>query len=253
MTLLSGHIKRKKILAALEKLTDNVVDAYDGVMGRISEQGEDRRTIASMALKWVTYAKERLTIDQLLHAIELGLDPDCNDIDNDDLVGPDEVLSCCMGLLTLNREDQTIRLVHFTTQGYIETQIPNIESHTSLAKSRLTYLAFDVFVFNPRLKERRELVLLKKRYPLSGYAAGSWGYHARLGAEKDLIQAILSTLSTQAIRDMIETLRWALDRSWQPGPTLLHCTSRDGLSQTSAVILNEYVRSTDPSETRLTD
>lgn len=249
MTVLSGHIKRKKILAALEKLTDNVVDAYDGVMGRISEQGEDRRTIAITALKWITYAEQRLTIDELLHAIELGLDPDCHDIDNYDLVDPDQVLSCCMGLLTLNREDRTIRLVHFTTQGYIETQIPNIDAHTSLAKSCLTYLAFDVFVFHPGLKTDQEFLRLKKRYPLSGYAASCWGYHASLGAEKDLIQAILSTLSTQTIRDMIQTLV----EGEGEGPGLLHYTSQHGLSQTSAVILNEHNRSTDPSETRLTD
>jgi hypothetical protein len=251
MTLLSGHMKRKKIVAALDKLTDNVGDAYDGVMGRIYDQDEDRRTIAITALKWITYANKRLTIDQLQHAIELGLDPDCNDIDNDDLVDPDQVLSCCAGLLILNQEDRTIRLVHYTTQDYIETQFLQLDAHTSLAKFCLTYLAFNEFVNPP--KDYRELGEFIRPYPLCRYAATYWGYHAGLGAEKNLVQAILSTLATQTTRDMIETLNL---NSWDyavEGKTLLHLTSQHGLSQTSSAILNDHVRSPNSSETHLTN
>lgn len=247
MTLLSGHIKRKKIVAALDKLTDNVGEAYDGVMGRVFDQDEDRQTIAITALKWVAYANGRLTIDQLLHAIELGLDPDCKDIDNDDLVDLDQVLSCCMGLLAFNREDQTIRLVHYTTQDYIETQFSKLDAHTLLAKFCLTYLAFEAFSELPKYSILNSLM---EQYPLSHYAARHWLYHARLGAETNLVEAILLTLSTQTKRHVIQILddRWGKFKR----NSLLHWTSQHGLSHTSSAIL-DHATYPNSSEGSLTD
>jgi hypothetical protein len=123
MTLLSGQLKHTKIIAALDKLTDNVKNAYNGVMNRISAQDQERRTIAITALKWITYAKERLKVDELLHAIELGLNPECKDINNNDLVDLNQLLSCCAGLLILNIKGGTIQLVHHTTQDFLENNL----------------------------------------------------------------------------------------------------------------------------------
>lgn len=242
MTLLSGHLKRKKIIAALDKLTDNVKDAYNGVMDRIYAQDEERRTIAIIALKWITYAKERLKVDELLHAIELGLDPECKDIANDDLVDLDQLLSCCAGLLILNIKDRTIQLFHYTTQDFLEKQFLKADANISLAKFCLTYLTFDAFSDPP--EEERKLRSVMKTYPLCSYAARYWGYHSRLGLETNIVSAILSTLSNQKKRDMmatIEEFHLLYGQSQARRMTVLHLTARYGLYEACCTILNQQL------------
>jgi hypothetical protein len=240
MTLLSGHIKRTKIIAVLDKLTDDVEDAYNGVMDRIYAQDEERRKIAITALKWITYSKERLNVDELLHAIELGLDPECKDIDNDDLVDLDQLLSCCAGLLILNIKDGTIQLFHYTTQDFLKTRFLKADAHTSLAKFCLTYLTLDAFSDPP--EEERKLRSVMRTYPLCSYAARYWGYHSRLGLETNIVAAILSTLSNQKKRDMMANIEeFHLGYGQSRRRTVLHLTARYGLYEACCTILNHQL------------
>lgn len=251
MKLLSGHVTAKKARGALEKLPEKLGDAYDDIMDRINRQDENQETIAITALTWITYAKERLTVHQLLHAIALGLEPDSTDIESDDLVDVELLLSSCAGLVILNHEDGIIRLVHYTTQDYLENRFSKADANTSLAKSSLTCLALDAFSDLP--VNQKELMDLMKRYPLSGYAARYWGHHARQGKEADLEQAILSTLGTQQKRDLLDCFEgihfqipWSFSEVIR-NYSLLHLTSKHGLSQTCYTLLNHDVILYDPT------
>jgi hypothetical protein len=248
MKLLSGHITPKRVRAALEKLPEKLGGAYDGIMERINRQEDDEKTIAITALTWITYAKERLTVHELLHAVALGLEPDSTDIQNDDLIHVELLLSSCAGLVILNHEDGIIRLVHYTTQDYLESRFQNTDANTFLAKSCLTYFGFDAFSDSP-VNQEGPLRRLVQRYPLSGYAGRYWGYHAHQGREADLERTILSTLGSQEKRDLIERfedfrrLRFGL--LWKL--SLLHLTSMHGLSQTCSTLLNDDVKLSDPT------
>jgi hypothetical protein len=251
MKLLSGHITPKRVHAALETLPEKLGGAYDDIMERINRQDDDQKTIAITALTWITYAKERLTVHELLHAVALGLEPDSTDIQNDDLIHVDLLLSSCAGLVILNHEDGIIRLVHYTTQDYLESRFQNTDANAFLAKSCLTYFAFDAFSDSLVILEEGPLRRLFQRYPLSGYAAQYWGYHARQGREADLERTILSTLGTQEKRDLIEYFedfrrsRFSFGNLWNL--SLLHLISMRGLSQTCSTFLNDDVKLSDPT------
>jgi hypothetical protein len=242
MELLTGLGTRNRIHAALDKLPEKLPDAYEEVMERIDRQAEDQRTMAVTALTWITHAKERLTVDVLLHAIAVCLEPKRTDVNEHDLVDVELLLSSCMGLVIVNKEDRVIRLVHFTTQDYLKTRFPSVDANTSIAGICLTYLGFDMFSDPPETKDA--LKDLMDKYALSGYAARCWGDHAREGREEEIEQLILSTLRTQEKRDMIA--RFDKFRPYyllgEPARfSCLHLFSIYGLSRLCSTLLNQDV------------
>ena len=82
-------------------------------------------------------------------------------------------------VVTVDKERNIIRLVHYTTQDYFErTQrvwFPDVQR--DIATTCITYLSFDVFVavFCPIDDEFEKRLRLN---PLYKYAAQNWGYHA---------------------------------------------------------------------------
>jgi hypothetical protein len=143
MRLLSGQVNRRKIKLALDKLPEKLGDAYDEVWDRVFNQDDDRQTIARAALTWITYAKQRLTVDMLLRAIALSLEPDIERLEEEDLIDVELLLSSCAGLVILNQEDEVIRLVHYTTQDYLERRLPKIAANTSIARVCLSYFGLE--------------------------------------------------------------------------------------------------------------
>lgn len=154
MTLLSGHVNRCRVTAALNKLPEKLGDAYDEVWDRIFSQDEDRQTIARAALTWITYAKERLTADMLLRAIALSLEPDMERIEDEDLIDVELLLSSCVGLVILNQDDGIIRLVHFTTQDYLERRLARIDANTSIARVCLMCFGLEGLREIPEIEDR---------------------------------------------------------------------------------------------------
>jgi hypothetical protein len=70
----------------------------------------------------------------LLRAIALSLEPDMERLEEEDLIDIELLLSSCAGLVILNQEDGVIRLVHYTTQDYLEWQLAKVEANTSIAR-----------------------------------------------------------------------------------------------------------------------
>jgi hypothetical protein len=253
MQLLSGQVNRKKFRAALVILPKTRDDLYLTVMERITSQDEVRQTIAVTALTWITYAKSRLNIDQLLHAIAVNLDPEIEDIEPDDLIDVELLLSSCLGLVILNKEDRIVRLVHYTVQDYLEKKFPKLDANTSIAKTSMTYL--DLAVDLPSTsKERMEynvsesylyrefmtekLHVLDRKYTLAAYAARCLGVHVREGNEKALTRNVLDFLSSQAKRDLNTYFTYFLEQM-AFGFTQLHFLSMFGLSYVCRAYLIE--------------
>ena len=236
MQLLSGRVTRKRFLAALVKLPETRDDIYATVMKRIASQDEERQKIASTALTWITYAKKRLNVDQLLHAIAVNLDSEIEDIETDDLIDVELLLSSCLGLVVLNKEDGIVRLVHYTTQDYLEKKFPKLDANTSIAKTSMTYLDF-VVDLSSTSKERKshsyqaimkKMQNLDEKYKLAVYAVNYLGAHVREGNEKALTSDVLVFLSSQE-RDAITYFKYFLERK-AFGFTQLHFLSMVGLS-----------------------
>ena len=147
-----GKSSPKAIRTALSRLNtgSNAYDyAYKDAMERIEHQGTEERDLAKKILSWITCAKRRLTIQELLHAVavENGL----SYLDEDNLSDMQYVVSVCAGLVAVDEESGIIRLVHYTTQEYFERtwQIWFPRAHRDIAIASLTYLLFDQFATGP--------------------------------------------------------------------------------------------------------
>jgi len=112
-------------------------DAYSATIERIKVQGGDKSRLGIVALMWVSHAERSLSADELCHAlaVELG----STNFSGDNVPSISTLLSCCQGLLTVDKEASTVRLIHFTLQEYLSTS-PDIFSrpHSAMAEICLT-------------------------------------------------------------------------------------------------------------------
>jgi hypothetical protein len=138
----------KAIRAALKKLPAGS-EAYDYVykdaMERIGGQVAEQEELAKQVLSWITCATRQLTMPELQHALAVEISESKLDKENLPQVG--DMVSVCARLVTVDEESDIIRLVHYTTQEYLEqTQkqwFPNAE--TNITTICVTYLSFHVF------------------------------------------------------------------------------------------------------------
>ncbi|KAJ7453730.1 ankyrin repeat-containing domain protein [Mycena latifolia] len=131
----------KAVRDALSSLPKDLDRTYDEAMERIEHQNEDDRKLAHSVLTWVAYAVRPLLIEELREA--LAIDPGAESIDPDNLLDTDIILSVCAGLVIVDEAMSTVRLIHYTTQEYMNTiqrrRFP--QALTEIGSKIFTYLA----------------------------------------------------------------------------------------------------------------
>jgi ankyrin repeat protein len=164
-------------------------------MERIEGQLADEEELAKQVLSWITCTKRPLTTPELEHA--LTVEPGESQLDEENLCRIEDMVSVCAGLVTIDEESDVIRLVHYTTQEYLQrTQkrwFPDAE--TDIAMTCITYLSFDAFQsgFCPT---DEELEARLRENVLYDYAARNWGHHTRAASTK-IRQIILNFLESE--------------------------------------------------------
>ncbi|KAH6670383.1 ankyrin repeat-containing domain protein [Halenospora varia] len=197
---LVGKRSPKAVRAALKALPSgsNAYDhAYKEAMIRIEGQMSDQGELAKQALSWITCANRPLTTLELQHALAVEMDE--SELDEENLLEIEQMVSVCAGLVTVDEESHVIRLVHYTTQEYFERMqshwFPNAE--TNITATCIAYLSFDVFTtgFCQTNKFTERLWL----NPFFDYASRNWGHHARKTSnlKQDLGQAIIDFLENE--------------------------------------------------------
>ncbi|KAF7545580.1 hypothetical protein G7Z17_g9068 [Cylindrodendrum hubeiense] len=178
---LVGKRSPKAVRAALSKLpsgSEAYERAYKDAMERIEGQVTDQEELAKQVLSWVTLAKRPLKTSEIQHALAVEVGE--SELDEDNLPQVEDMVSVCAGLVTVDKESDIIRLVHYTTQAYFErTQkqwFPNAES--DMATICVTYLSFGVFE-SGFCQTDAELEDRLRSNQLYDYAAHNWGHHAR--------------------------------------------------------------------------
>ncbi|EQL01036.1 Pfs, NACHT and Ankyrin domain protein [Ophiocordyceps sinensis CO18] len=165
--------------------------AYRDAMKRIQGQVADQKVLAMDVISWITYAKRPLTTPELQHA--LATEVGHQDLVRDNISDVEDMVSACAGLVTVDKESDIVRLVHYTTQQYFEreqkTWFPNAES--TMTTTCVTYLSFSVFESGP-CRTDEELNDRLRLYQFYHYAASRWGDHAR--ASSTLPQGVLDFL-----------------------------------------------------------
>ncbi|KAK5211291.1 hypothetical protein LTR47_007985 [Exophiala xenobiotica] len=190
---LAAKTKPKDVLRALGKFAQggNALDqAYENSMQRIQCQPEEHTELARKVLICITFGARPLTLDELRHAI--AVDEGTKELDPEyDLDDPDVLISACAGLVTIDSESMTIRLVHYTTQSFLESLQDGFlsDSHYFLACCCLNYLLLDAFaeghVYGPTYDIRTQQFptydIQTQQYPFFKYSAQFWTEHMTLG------------------------------------------------------------------------
>jgi len=131
------HQRRER----LNKMTGglDLGDLYGTAIERIKAQDGNQSQLGMGALMWVSHAERPLQADELCHALAVELNT--TDFKTDNVPSMSTLVSCCQGLITIDKEASTIRLVHFTLQEYLSSH-PDIFSrpHSAMAEICLTYL-----------------------------------------------------------------------------------------------------------------
>lgn len=181
------------------------------IQGQLGEQTE----LAMQTLSWLACARRPLTSLELQHA--LAIEEGESSIDEENMPEVEDILAVCAGLVTIENESGIIRLVHYTTQEYLERKkdllFPSAEN--DISRLCVTYILFDTFgsgicesdeAFEERLKS----------YPFYHYVVWHWGHHVKLA--KTLHTGVIDFLNDQprvdASEQAIHVRRHSIPKDW---------------------------------------
>jgi ankyrin repeat protein len=196
---LTGKRSPKAIRSALQQLPKglNALDsAYKEAMERIESQVRDSQELANQVLSWITCARRPLTTTELQHALAVEIGE--SELDLENISEVEDIVSVCAGLVTVDKESDIIRLVHYTTQEYFQrTQnfwLPNAQR--DIARSCVTYLLFDAFETG-FCQTDDEFEARLRFNVLYDYATQNWGHHARV-ASTEVERLTMNLLENEA-------------------------------------------------------
>jgi hypothetical protein len=171
-----------RIRKALRLLPSRLEDTYKETLLRIQSQGEPDNSLGMRVLMWISRSKRPLLLEELRHALSVEWN-DYEDLpwslDHGNILGLEDLIGVCAGLVIIETESQIVRLVHFTTEEIFrsspETWFPNAD--VQISKTCLVYLSFDAFQeSNCSAEEMKARVPL---HPLLYYAVYYWYQHYR--------------------------------------------------------------------------
>lgn len=209
---------------------------------RIDGQPPNRVARAKSVLSWISYAKRQLTATELCTAlaVELG----SSELDGDNILDVEDLVSVCAGLVTVDEESNVIRLVHYTTQDYLEgiRERWYPAAQLEIASTCLTYLCFDEFR-SGSCQSDTEIKAKFKHNSFLEYSARYWGEHAAPVEEDvcELAMRLLNDSSLIACTSQMERNHWIGINRWsQRFPkqvTMLHVAASHGLVHLCRAIL----------------
>ena len=131
------HCRRQKLNAMTDGL--GLGDAYGATLDRVKGQGGEKARLGIATLMWISHAERPLKPNELCHAlaVEIG-SPDLN---SDNIPSIGTLISCCQGLVVVDKEASAVRLIHFTLQEYLRAH-PELfgAAHSTIAEICLSYL-----------------------------------------------------------------------------------------------------------------
>jgi len=139
------HKRKEK----LQKMTSGLglEGAYTDTIRRIQEQSENRSKLAMQALMWISRSERPLRVNELRYALAVKIGSTHLSLDN--VPSIHTILSCCLGLIAVDKEASTVRLTHFTLHEYLRDHSSLFPSPDgTIAEVCLTYLNLQSFEQN---------------------------------------------------------------------------------------------------------
>ncbi|KAF7345856.1 putative ankyrin repeat protein [Mycena venus] len=227
---------------ALGNLSSSLNSAYDDIVNRINQQREDDRQLAWRTLSWVLHAMRPLEPFELQDA--LAIQPEATSLDPDRQTDMDIILSVCAGLVVVNVADKKVRLIHYSTQTYLQSVQSTIFPHAQreITLACMTYLRLTPYNVSGESKQLDPWqALFYKYHSLLDYAVEYCLVHARGKPETEIQDQILQFLGNcSAWRKLWNCSRTG--RRNQLGPNKLLIAITFGLE----VISNHILRKDGP-------
>ena len=229
---------------ALTSLPLTLHDAFDEMIARIQRQPEGRRRLAMHTLTWLTHAMSPLTVTELSEA--LAIRPGQKSLNRRYCPSQKSILSCCLGLVTVDEESSSVRLAHYSIQEYLRDRGTEIfpSAEDELAEKCLTYLFLDP-LSRGCCEFAHEIPARMKDYPFLQYATHYWGHHTRQCRSGKPLKLAVQLLNSQPRRAMSTQIynfsRGLRNKYWVPDEvnslTGLHLASSFGLEDAARDIL----------------
>jgi len=142
-------------------------DAYSSTIERIKSQDEGKSRLGVAAFMWVSHAERPLSADELCHALAVELGSKDFNAGNNPLIST--LVGYCKGLITVDEETSTVRLIHPTAKVYLSTH-----PHSAMAEICLTYLNSEQVKAIPA-----DPSTVTHDNPFLEYCSVYWGIHAK--------------------------------------------------------------------------
>ena len=216
-------------------------DVYDATISRIKAQDGDKSRLGMTALMWISHAERPPRAYELCHALAVQLGS--TDFDVGNIPSMSTLVNCCQGLITVDKEGSTVRLIHFTLQEYLSSR-PDIFSkpHSAMAEICLTYLnsqSAKALSTDPYLDTRSA--------PFLEYCSVYWGVHAKRELSEygrslalELLKEDYSQTSTRLLLAQVEDYRSLRNYLRIHNDYLfsgLHCASFFGIFEVAAGLI----------------
>ena len=175
---IDGILHESTISARREKLSKmtnglELGDVYGATIKRIKAQDGDKSRLGMMALMWINHAERPPRANELCDALAVQLGS--TDFDVGNIPSMSTIVNCCQGLITVDKEASTVRLIHFTLQEYLSAHHDIFtKPHSAIADICLTYL---------NSKQVKALSTVHSSdtqiTPFLKYCSIYWGVHAK--------------------------------------------------------------------------
>ena len=215
-------------------------DAYDATLVHIMAQGEEKATLAIAALTWICHSERPLEVDELCLALAVEIGATDFDLENIPSIGA--LLDYCQGLIVVDSETSTIRLIHYTVQEYL-CDYPGLfsKSHSMLAETCLTYLN------SQQVKRLTPYFLLPPQsIAFLKYSARYWGTHMNkdlsdhaMALALELLNQYEQHISALSLLGQIVHPRCSALITCPPLFSGLHCASFFGIVELVTVLIND--------------
>ena len=230
--------RRRQKLSAMKNGLD-LGDAYKATVGRIKSQGGEKDRLGMAVLMWISHSRRPLQMDEICHAIAIQIGS--NDLNSDDIPAISTLLSCCQGLVTMDKGSSTVRLIHFTLQEYLCAN-PDLfdRAHSTMAETCLAYLNF---------RQVKNLSAAPppdpQGTPFLEYSSLHWGTHMRMelsNRAKTFALELLTQFDNHiSAKSLWKSINGGLPIDYYPGDkpfSALHCISYFGIAEVANALVN---------------
>jgi ankyrin repeat protein len=184
LQLVLNQVTKSGVRKVLRGISTELDQLFGDTLVRIERHNPELREIALSTLMWLSCARRPLSTCELQHAVAIRIDE--AQIDPDEDCPPLEVIvESCLGLVTIEHDEATVRLCHYSLQEYLERQRDSLfpQAQTTIPGVCLTYLSYElpeVALIGRRTKrEGIPVQVILEHLPFLQYAVEHWGYHAK--------------------------------------------------------------------------